>query len=314
LDNISTQRKALGAQKGKLVEAAGEDIIDVTDLKNKWLKLLDTRMNADIRGGKIVNKFDPKRPLKRSSELPMLQKINNIIQGLDDEVFIVEADDIKGAINDIVANFKATQTRPVNTITEGMGKELAKGMDNKLREVIGPEFGQVNEQFSNLKNIEDFFSRKLGRTIETAGGEQAERGASLLKAALQSNSDRNTRALFQQVLDLTGIDLIKDAKFAEIAMRSVDDPRIKGLLEEISKTVPGKFGMAAGTAKKITDIARKPLSKEIKDFAKKQQRIRVPGTKLPDEDVIGSITGKPGTAGALLDLLRPGEEFGQLQE
>jgi hypothetical protein len=273
LDKISETRKGVGKAQGELLEANRNEVINVADVKQQWEELLESRLMAEVKEGDVVNTFNPRNPITKPSEKSMILEIDNIIKNMDDEVLVPEANGLKSAIFDIVNNFKATQARPINTVTEGIGKTLSKGIDDKLDNVLGREFQDINDQYAKLKNMEQFLSRKVGPLMETEGIQQAERGASLLKSSLQSNSDRNTRILFKEIEEITGYDLIKDAKFAEIAMRSVDDPRIKGLLEEVGalrRAIPGKVGMIAETLSELSKKARKPLIEEAVKESEKE--------------------------------------------
>lgn len=308
LNSVSELRKKVGATKGALVDANKGARIDITDLKKQWSDLLNERQNAVVVDGKVVNSFNIKNPINKPSESGMIVQIDNIINNLDDEIFVKEADNIKMAVQDIVNNFKATQAKPINTITEGMGKELVKTVDNKLVNVLGAEFKNINTEYRNLKNIEQFLSRKVGPLMKAGGVDQAERGASLLKSSLQSNSDRNTRLLFENIKDITGIDLVKDAKFAEIAMRSVDDPRIRGLLEEVGairKMIPGKTGTILQAINEVAGKVRKPVIEEARKEALKDAWKSQEGFYKTLKPIKKNITfkGTPAASQIILDLI-----------
>jgi len=267
-DDISKKVKGVGAEKGAILLEKGNIVTNTDELLSQWDEILLDRMGiSGFKNGKPI--VSSGRAIRDPASVSLVRNIDDIIANIGDDVTLQHLDDAKSAIRSLVDRESASQLKQLNTIGEGVGKNIRKEIDNVLIDNLGDEYRQINKQFARLKGLQSNMNRRLGNIVD--GGDQTRLASGLLKSSLQSNADRGTKAMFKSVLDETGIDLIKDAKFAEIAMRSVDDPRILNLLEEVSGKPRSKIGVLDQLAGKTIDKLRKSESDVLRDFFLKQQ-------------------------------------------
>ena len=103
-------------------------------------------------------------------------------------------------------------------------------LNTRLKDTVGGGYGEVNARISRLIELQDELSRALGADARKGGG---------LMKRLFSPTGGNTREIFQQVRDETGIDLVKEATLARFAMEGVGDVRQKNLLQELDALSQG---------------------------------------------------------------------------
>lgn len=106
-------------------------------------------------------------------------------------------------------------------------RELQKttgDLNGRLKTTVGNGYGEVNARISDLITLQDELSRALGADARKGGG---------LMKTLFSPTGGNTRRIFGQIKQETGIDLFKEATLAKYAMESVDDPRQANLLKQL---------------------------------------------------------------------------------
>lgn len=97
-------------------------------------------------------------------------------------------------------------------------------LNGRLKNVVGNGYGEVNARVSTLIEMQDELSRALGADARKGGG---------LMKNLFSPTGGNTRRIFQQIYDETGIDLFKEATLAKFAMENVGDVRQASLLKQL---------------------------------------------------------------------------------
>jgi hypothetical protein len=109
---------------------------------------------------------------------------------------------------------------PVIRQLQGITGEL----NGKLKNTVGNGYGEVNARISDLITLQDELSRALGADARKGGG---------LMKTLFSPAGGNTRRIFQQIQDETGVDLFKEATLAKFAMENVGDVRQASLLKQL---------------------------------------------------------------------------------
>jgi len=267
LDIIDEKLSSVGARKQELMDRAVNKTINVESTQKRFNDLIEDRLGLEV-----TEKGALKGAGRAPTEKKLIEEVNDLLRSVKGEVTIKDADNIKAALRDIVDAPKSFQVQPRKTITESIVNTVRKDIDDKLIQQIGPEFRKVNKEYADAIDLSSFLNKKLGAVTDKGTGQRI-MGASLLKSSLQSNSDRGSKALFDRVKKETGIDLIKDAKYAEIAMQAVGDARIKNLLEEVGVKLPGKAGAIQELGSKALDIARPDrLSETVKFFNKQQQK------------------------------------------
>jgi hypothetical protein len=244
-----------GQMKTAALEERRTATMKIAPIIKKWNRLLAERLGVKIVDGKIVDSGG--RTFRRPTEAGQIMQVQNKLQQYIDnpqyDPFLMEWDDIKGALNDIAYAPHATQLKQINTITEGIAKELAKDIDAKIAPVAGPKYQYANQNYSRLKKIEDYTNRALGQVSEDG---VANKGASIMKSAIQSNMDNGKKAWFRAMKEITGIDLMQEAAYADIAMRAVDDERANNLLKSWGVTADQIASLAGGKAHVVMSAAK----------------------------------------------------------
>lgn len=301
-DAISNKIKIIGKDKGDMLELNSELVANTDDLLPKWDKMLNERLGvARFENGKAI--MASGRELRDAGSLPLINKINSIVERIGDGATMQQLDDAKSAIRSIVDRESAGRLKQIPTIGEGIGKSIRKDIDEILIDNLGDEYRQINKQYARLKDLQSNMNRRLGNIVDEA--DQTRLASGLLKSSIQSNAERGTKSMFKRVLDETGYDLIKEAKFAEIAMKAVDDPRILNLLSEVQGARLSKMDIAQKAISKLENTIRKDKVDEATDFFIKQQgRKRKP--LIAKTKLIKLLP--PTLRGLERSLTRPGEE------
>lgn len=250
---ISSKKSEIGKIKGDLVDAADDYLIatnqfaDATPIQQRFVELVRDRLGAQFdERGRLVDAAG--RIMNDSAEKGLIIKMARTISKLRPETTLKELDDVVMDLRNMVEHKKSSQTKQIFTKADGIGEAVRGDIKNLIDDhlensvnwggaddFLGKEGAATLKgslrDYANIAKIEDRLNRGLGEVVDPVTG-QAKMGASLLKSSLMSNSDRGTKALFRAVNDLTGIDLMKEAAKAEIAMKAVGDDRINDLLKE----------------------------------------------------------------------------------
>lgn len=259
---LDDMRKVLGQKKGDLIEGVADETIDIANVSNLFNDDVKKFMGVGLTDGKI------KGLSKAPSQNKLIEDAYSIVSDLGENASVRDLDNAKSALFDLIESKKAGQIKPAVGKAEAVVKKARSEIDKLLEAKLGPDFKDVNKKYGQLKDDIAFLNKKFGQVVDPETG-VTERGASLLKTALQSNSDKGTKAVFDRVLEETGIDLIKEAKFAEIAMEAVGDTRAKGLVKEVSK--PTIQSLIVGGAKKGFEAIRGDKLDELINFYNKVQ-------------------------------------------
>lgn len=137
-------------------------------------------------------------------------------------------DDAIDYIQGMVSKRKAMGAVPVNTKVEGIIKKTVGGLNEKLKQLGGTDYQNLNSQYHNIKSVTDKLNNLLGKEGDRAG--------SLMKRVF-SPSDAGTKKLFAKVKEITGHDLVNEATLAKFVMESIGDSRQANLLEQAIKGV-----------------------------------------------------------------------------
>ncbi len=231
LNYINQIRQDVGEAKGEFLKTFGQNRIDLSGISDMFKKMISERTGFTINDeGKVVEA--PGRFARNPSDAGSIQKMWNKISKADANVTAQMADDLKSSLSNIFAQAKAKQIKPQFTPAEGVSGNISSFLDSKLKESLGDSYSELNTKYSRLKKITYQLNRRLGEVVDPETGTPS-LVASLMKSAIMSNSDRGTKALFQAVKQITGVDLIKEAGFAEMAMRGAGDDPIRDLLKDV---------------------------------------------------------------------------------
>lgn len=131
----------------------------------------------------------------------------------------------------------------LDTAGEPIVRELQKitgDLNGRLKGVVGNGYGEVNARISRLIELQDEISRGLGADARKGGG---------FVKNLFSPTGGNTRKVFEDIRQETGIDLFKEATLAKFAMESVGDVRQRSLLQNLD------VGLKEAATLNLTDIS-----------------------------------------------------------
>jgi hypothetical protein len=258
LGEVSKIKKDIGSQMSEAIKPLQKQhyeqgvLLTTNQIKTKWAESMQKYMGANVDEFGKITKAEG-RNITDPAESGLFKQINDMVSALPQGVTIQELADTKTAIRRLVENHKASMAKPINSTAEAAGKETNKLIDGMIMKFAGPKYEKLSRDYANITTIENQLSRRLGEITDKEKG-TARMGASLMKSAVQSNSDRGTKALFDQVRRLTGIDLVKEAGFAEMAMKAVGDSRINDLLQETGSINQAMKGGALDRALKITEM------------------------------------------------------------
>lgn len=97
-------------------------------------------------------------------------------------------------------------------------------LNTRLKQTIGGGYAEVNNRISRLIELQDELSSALGADVRKGGG---------LMKKLFSPAGGDTRRIFDEILQETGVDLVKEATLAKFAMEGVGDVRQASLLKQL---------------------------------------------------------------------------------
>jgi len=233
LDQISELKRTFGQQKQAAMETRQDAIIDMAPVKAKWQGLLADRFRAKIdEAGQVVPLLDGGKIRNGAG----LQSITDEIMSTQDEVFAIEADDLASNLRDLLQNPKQSEFKQVSKAVDGATKDVRGELKDILNRTLGEEYAEANRGYAKLSEYEKWLNSRLGQDVGTFVDPEtgdmsrvARHGGSLIKSVF-SPADRGNKAQFEQIRKLTGIDLVRDATYAKLAMELVGDTRVNDLL------------------------------------------------------------------------------------
>ena len=107
-------------------------------------------------------------------------------------------------------------------------KRVTGDLNGRLKTQVGGGYAEVNARMSSLLDMQDELSRALGADARKGGG---------LMKRIYSPTSGNTRPLFNQIKEETGIDLFKEAGLAKFSMESVGDANQRNLLKQLDLAI-----------------------------------------------------------------------------
>lgn len=209
LDVIQRKLNNIGAEKTAIMEKANIGLQDVGNIVLKTRQQLENyfKNNTLVGGDKsLVNDI-----ISKAKELGVNPKA-------------IEVDKFIDYVQDRIYTGAKDLTVPVTSKTPAFVRQIIGELNGKLKTIAGDSYSGLNDAYANLIGIRNELNIKLGKT--------GERGGALMKRVF-SPSDANTKLLFQQVKEITGIDLINESTIAKFVMETLGDARQLSLLEEL---------------------------------------------------------------------------------
>lgn len=272
LNKLDKMRREVGKIKGDIIQRADDYLIetsqfaDATPIQNKFNQLLRDSYGAIVdKSGRL--KDAPGMMIRDTADKPTIQKMYRIVNKLRKETTLSEIDNAITDLRNVVEHQKVSQFRQMNTIAEGIGKNIREDLKKLRISYIedAVDWGGADDflgasgveklkksivNYDRYSRLEDRLNRMLGQVTD-AGTGVPQKGASAMKAALVSNARGENKGVFQLVKDITGIDLQREAAKAEVAMRAVGDTRADDMLKDLGIMKDVSIGSKYGAIAKL---------------------------------------------------------------
>jgi len=229
---------ALGAIQKKLNEFGRQKsvILDKAAVGNKPVGSIVTKFRQNL------NSMTTGRTLTKSDQR-LISEIESEAKKLGNNPNAKQVDEFIDFVQDKVFTSGRNLTIDVTEKTTGDIRRFSGQLNEALKDQLPDAYRASNDNFSNLIGLRNELNQKLGKEGERAG--------SLMKRVF-SPSDARTKEMFQEVLDITNIDLVDEAVLARYTMKVFGDRRQQSLLEDI---IGGGGGVTARALRIITDKA-----------------------------------------------------------
>lgn len=216
LDQIQTKLSAIGKQKADVMNIGGAGL---TVLDKKLLTATNQSLQS-LKNSRSLVEGDSRLLDDVIARVKQLEKQPTVTANDVDRLVDYAQDKLYTSGRDL--------TIPVTDATTAQLRSVISELNTALKSKLPERYAQLNDRYSTLINIRNELNAKLG-----AGGEK---GGALMKRVF-SPSDANTKKLFAQVLDETGIDLVNEATLARFMMDTLGDARQKSMLEQLNLSV-----------------------------------------------------------------------------
>jgi hypothetical protein len=250
-----------GQLKQVALEQVGDIIVpDIGTYREKLAQTLSERVGLNIdrvTGQLIPAKGRASKIALDAADNKMIQDVYGSLRSLGKNPTIRQVDDTIDAIQDVLYKRKASLAIPVNSQVEGVLKSVVGDLNKKVKSLGGEQYRKANDKFAYFIDSRD----KLNKALGTDGV----KGASLMKR-LFSPAGEDSRRLFKEIKDLTGIDLVEEATLAKFVMENIGDARQASLLEEVIK-------VGSVNPKTFIGTAAQNVINKIQDPIEKARRI-----------------------------------------
>jgi flagellar hook-basal body complex protein FliE len=237
-------RQEIGSQKADYLEKIDDSVIANNDfvlpsaIKDTWQRELRSKLGIYINENGTVKASA--EGFKNEALIPEVKKINAMISRLPNEMTAEQLDSFSSNLNGFLTKRKQSQFNAkadqvdiaVGRLKDVINNEIEAKASTLLNKTDFDNYLNAKRNYGNMVRIEGELSSSLGREV-VPNTDVPSRGAAIMKRAVQSNADAGSKALFRAVKDITGVDLIQEANYADIAMRAVGDPRMNNLLESV---------------------------------------------------------------------------------
>jgi archaellum component FlaC len=187
----------------------------------------------------------------------MLKKVYEKVASLGANPTITKADDLIDSIQDILNKRSQLGAVKVNSRVEGLLNSTTGKLNTVVKKIGGESYTQANAQYKRINDAFQELNKELGK--------KGVSGASLMKKLFSPAKNEQTRRLFTEIKELTGIDLFQEATFAKFVMESSSDTAQKSLIQAITQSGGlGQTGMTGYLLKKGIDKLVNPIEKARK--------------------------------------------------
>ncbi len=209
LDTIKRKLDNIGVEKSAVIEKANIGLQDAGNVGVKLRQQLENyaKGNTLVGGDKsLVNDIISKA--KALGANPKLVEVDKFIDYAQQKLYTAGRD----------------LTVPITSKTPAFIRKSIGELNTSLKKMAGESYSGLNDSYSKLVRVMNELNTKLGK--------EGEKGGSLMKRVF-SPSDANTKQLFQDVKEITGIDLVNESTIAKFVMEVMGDARQLSLLEEL---------------------------------------------------------------------------------
>jgi len=241
---VSTAEKARVEPKAPTgLEIAGNRAEDALDIMQRKLKEFGRQKSTILNQAAVGNKQVGNIAVKFRQSLNQLadsktldsgdQKlINDILaeaKKLGDNPRAKEVDQFVDFVQEKIFTSGRSLTIDVTDATVASLRQSTRALNESLKDQLPDAYRQANLNFSELIGLRNELNQKLGK--------EGERAASLMKRIF-SPSDNRTKEMFQEVLDVTNVDLVDEAVLARYTMDVFGDARQRSLLQSVLEIRP----------------------------------------------------------------------------
>lgn len=264
-DYVATAKKAtLNNKNATPLEAAGTRAQDALDQIQRKLDTIGKDKSAVLQSsagrtpvGSIVVKFRQqlqnalKNKTSVDGDAKVFRDVMSEAEKLGSNPTAMQVDRFVDFVQDRIYTAKRDLTVPVTGDIEATLRPLTGQLNSALKAKLPPAYTNLNQRYADMVGIRNELNLKLGA--------EGEKGGALLKRVF-SPSDANTKRLFAQVLDETGIDLVNEATLARYIMDILGDARQKSMLEQLNlqATQPTAGSLTARLIDYLVEKANSP--------------------------------------------------------
>lgn len=234
LDTIQRKLDNIGKQKSSVLSRAQVGDKPVGNIAVKFRQNLQNYLGTKtaVEGDtKLIN--DISNEAKKLGPNPSATSVDKFIDFVQDRIYTGNKD----------------LTVPVTDSTTAALRKFTGQLNNDLKAKLPSSYSTLNDQYSTMVDTRNELNSKLGK--------EGEKGGALMKRVF-SPSDANTKKLFADVKDLTGVDLINEATLARYVMETTGDSRQSSMLQQLNLPAPTKTGVLNWAWDKATSFANTP--------------------------------------------------------
>ena len=293
LDQIDRKTTAIGQNKSAIINSSAGRI-PVGNIVVKYRQQLQNSLanKTAVEGDQKVYR-DVLSEAQRLGDNPSAADVDRFIDFVQDRIYTAKRD----------------LSVPVTDDVQSTLRPITGQLNEALKTKLPDSYRTLNQQYSDLIEIRNELNTKLG--IE------GEKGGALMKRVF-SPSDANTKELFADVLDVTGVDLVNEATLARYAMDTLGDARQKNMLEQLKlvndAASPSGVMALVEKARQLIDTPTARLNKARK-LTKPQDANAAFGAATgitPNEE--GEIDPQQAIVGAMLGIFGKGATKAQFNE
>src|SRR3990167_4893238 len=209
LDTVQRKLKSLGQQKSSVMSRAAVGNKPAGNIALKFRKSLTNYIK-----GKTAVEGDSK----------LMRDVLSEAENLGNNPAAKDVDRFIDFAQDRIYTGGRDLTVPVTDETTAQLRRFVGELNENLKSQLPDSYRNLNDKYAKMVDVRNELNVKLGK--------EGERGGSLMKRVF-SPSDARTKQLFEEVRQLTGVDLVNEATIARFVMETVGDARQASLLEQL---------------------------------------------------------------------------------